>query len=326
MRVNDLLRLVVDGVLAPATLLSAWYFLLLRKNRLVQLPITRTILGRIGVYPLLDHYYEPLFRTQLLDRKFHDRRVLPAVDLNVAGQLAWLARFRYGDELRALPRDPPADAGPGVYYYRNGAFEAGDGEFLYSLIRYAKPKRLIEIGCGHSTRMAQTAIARNVRDNPAHVCRHICIEPYENDWLEQLGVEVLRERVETLDLRLFTELQAGDILFIDSSHIIRPQGDVLFEILQVLPSLAPGVFIHVHDVFTPCDYPNKWVIDSVRFWNEQYLLEAFLSFNDRFEVIGALGHLAAHYPRELAAAFPVFPEEQRAGRGGKVSFWMRRSR
>jgi hypothetical protein len=106
--------------------------------------------------------------------------------------------------------------------------------------------------------------------------------------------------------------------------MIRPQGDVLFEFLQVLPSLAPGVLVHVHDIFTPCDYPNEWVIDKVRFWNEQYLVEAFLSFNRSFEIIGALGYLATHHPRELAAAFPVFAEEQAIGRGGKVSLWMRR--
>ena len=97
-------------------------------------------------------------------------------------------------------------------------------------------------------------------------------------WLNDVsGIEVLRQRVEQMDKQLFLELEENDILFIDSSHMIRPQGDVLCEYLEILPTLRPGVLVHIHDIFTPRDYPDEWLIDEVKLWNEQYLLEAFLS-------------------------------------------------
>src|SRR5690606_29222842 len=99
------------------------------------------------------------------------------------------------------------------------------------------------------------------------------------------GVEVLRKKVEDIPLEYFRQLQPNDVLFIDSSHVIRPQGDVLYEFLELLPDLPSGVFVHIHDIFTPFDYPEDWVKDHVRLWNEQYLLEAFLSFNRDFRIV-----------------------------------------
>src|SRR5690606_23330735 len=121
---------------------------------------------------------------------------------------------------------------------------------------------------------------------------HICIEPFENPWLDASGATIIRRPLEEVDRDLFASLGDGDVLFIDSSHVIRPQGDVLIELLEIVPSLQPGVFVHVHDIFTPRDYPARWVKDEVRFWNEQYLLEALLSCSTSFRVVGALNHLA----------------------------------
>jgi hypothetical protein len=89
-----------------------------------------------------------------------------------------------------------------------------------------------------------------------------------------------------------------------------------------LPTLKPGVFIHIHDIFSPRDYPEIWIVDQVRLWNEQYLLEAFLSFNSDFEVVGALNYLKHTYPLELAESCPIFsinPDDCEPG-----SFWIRR--
>jgi hypothetical protein len=88
------------------------------------------------------------------------------------------------------------------------------------MIRLKKPKRIIEIGSGHSTKIAQIAISKNSELNQNYTCNHICIEPYEMPWLEKLKVNVIREKVEDLDF--FNILEKDDILFIDSSHIIRP--------------------------------------------------------------------------------------------------------
>ena len=119
----------------------------------------------------------------------------------------------------------------------------------------------------------------------------MCIEPYEAPWLEAAGAKVMRQRVEALDPSLFSALQSGDILFIDSSHVIRPQGDVVYLFLRILPSLASGVMVHVHDIFTPRDYPAEWLAKRVWLWNEQYLLEGLLSGGSDWQVLGALNYL-----------------------------------
>jgi len=131
----------------------------------------------------------------------------------------------------------------------NGALESGDAEFFYSMLRFLKPRRLIEIGSGNSTKIARNGLLQNALET-RESCDHFCIEPYENPWLEQLGIKIIREPVEMVGLDVFQGLEAGDMLFIDSTHMVRPQGEVLFEYLQLLPSLASGVYVHVHDIFS----------------------------------------------------------------------------
>ena len=135
------------------------------------------------------------------------------------------------------------------FEFENPSFRAGDAEVWYQVVRTTK----FEIG-RNSTRLAAQAIRRSMAEDTEYACEHICIEPYEMPWLEDSGVTTVRERVENVDPAIFAALEDGDILFIDSSHMIRPQGDVLFE-LSLLPTLAPGVIVHVHDIFTPRDYP-----------------------------------------------------------------------
>ncbi len=131
----------------------------------------------------------------------------------------------------------------------------------------------------------------------------------------------MRRRVEEVDRGLFAKLEENDILFIDSSHIIRPGGDVLCEHLQILPSLKKGVLVQVHDVLIPRDYHAKWICDEVRFWNEQYLLEAFLCHNRAFKIVSALNYLKHQYPDKVAAAFPVLGKDMWREPG---SFWIQR--
>ena len=108
-------------------------------------------------------------------------------------------------------------------------------------------------------------------------------------------------------------LQEGDLLFIDSSHIIRPQGDVLFEYLTILPVLATGVNVHIHDIFSPRDYPDVWIRDSVLMWNEQYLVEAFMSHSSTFQVVAALNQLKHEYFEELSQVCPYLGEKHEPG-------------
>ena len=298
-----LIARIVDVLASPFTAVAGLWFKGLRVLGFQYIPVSKRLLLAIGVLPIRDHYYEPLINGIHLRHALSTDRNLPAVDLNVAEQLSLLAQFRFRDELSKFPLKPAKHL---EFYYDNGSFEAGDAEYLYSLIRLVKPRRIIEIGCGHSTLMSRNAIRENEAENSGYSCDHVCIEPYEQPWLEELGIRIIRRRVEECEIDLFRSLESGDILFIDSSHVIRPQGDVVFEFLELLPSLKSGVFVHIHDIFTPRDYPREWVVDRIRLFNEQYLLEAFLSFNNQFRVMGALNFLRHHHPEALGEQLPVF--------------------
>ena len=206
------------------------------------------------------------------------------------------------------------------FYLNNGTFESGDAEYWYQIIRTIKPKRIFEVGSGNSTLMAIKAINKNQEEDLSHKCDHICIEPYEMPWLEEAGVTVIRKKVQELELSFFSQLQANDILFIDSSHIIRPQGDVLFEYLELLPSLNKGVIVHVHDIFSPKNYLKQWLQHEVKFWNEQYLLEAFLSHNNSWKILGSLNYLHHNHYDKLNSVAPFLTPEREPG-----SFYIQKS-
>jgi len=262
------------------------------------------------VLPLRRHYYEPFIVAGDLRRPLDEERDLPGIEWNESGQLAALATLRFEEELRQLARP-----GSGVLEFRfgNGSFESGDAEYLYQTIRRNKPARVLEIGSGHSTLLARAAINMNRQEAASYACQHICIEPYENPWLESAGVRVLRQRVEEVDRSLFEELGRNDLLFIDSSHVIRPQGDVVTEYLSILPRLRSGVIVHIHDVFSPRDYPAEWVLDKLLLWDEQYLLEAFLTCNRDWTIIGALNFLKHRHFDELKRVCPYLTSDREPG-------------
>lgn len=279
-------------------------------------PIARRLYDLVGVYPIIDHYHEPLIRPKRnLRRSLRQPRLLPGIDLRIPEQLDLLAQLQnYGDELKEIPYASTPGTDP---YYSNPAFAAGDAEILYKIIRHVRPERVIEIGAGHSSRFIQRALQRNQVEDT----RHICIEPYENPWLEELDAQVIRSRLETTDPEIFEELTTNDLLFIDSSHIIRPQGDVLFEYLTVVPRLRSGVIVHIHDIFTPRDYPPDLMIRRRDLYNEQYLVEALLTGNSNLQVMLALNHLYHDHRAALEATCPVLashPEEREP-----ASFWLR---
>jgi hypothetical protein len=309
----------IDLALVPIAITVSLMMRLIREIPPRRLPQTLKAFRKVGVFPILDHYYEPLFNPAHLRNSLSVDRDLPGLDWNISEQLDLLSKFHFNEELLAFPLSYERDL---QFFYKNGFFESGDAEFLYNTIRYFKPRRIFEIGSGQSTLLATSAIQANGRDDANYRCRHVCVEPYENKWLQQLNIELVRSPVERLDKSFFDELEQNDILFIDSSHMIRPQGDVLFEYLEVLPTLKSGVLVHIHDIFSPKDYLHEWIYEDVRFWNEQYLLEAFLSFNAQFKIIGSLNFLKHHYPHELAGPCPVLRKQMDSREPG--SFWIRR--
>jgi hypothetical protein len=260
------------------------------------------------------HYYEPTYSETDLPPDTAVDRALPGIDWNEVGQLALLAQFDFGDELRAFPQAKP---GPSQFGYQDTQYGNGDAEIYFSMVRTKKPRRIIEIGSGDSTLIATLAVAANAHDDPDYMCELICIEPYEMPWLEGTGVTVIRERVEKIDLSIFDTLGADDILFIDSSHIIRPWGDVLREYQEIIPRVASGVLIHFHDIFSPRDYPENWLREERRLWNEQYLLEAFLAFNDRYAIVCAMNWLWRHHYDALAKCCPM----TLTPKAGPSAFW-----
>ena len=250
------------------------------------------------------HYYEPLpdFRS-ITPEQLNRRRIPAAIDFNWEAQLALLTSLaQYRTELEQLDFD-----------FNNDFFSGFDAAVYYALIRQLQPARVIEIGGGHSTRIGSNALARNGNG------RLTCIEPYpEARLLEaKLNVELIQKRVEEIEVDFFAALEANDILFIDSSHAVKFGSDVCYEFLEVLPRLKPGVWIHVHDIFFPHDYPAEWLLDRRLALNEQYLLEAFLAFNKSYSPQLANYWLCLDH---VEAAAPLWPTENTRA----SSFWMKR--
>jgi hypothetical protein len=271
---------------------------------------------RHGFHVTPVHFYQPIPDTRSLSETLWDRpSELVGINMNDAMQLDLLRNHfpKFRHEYDQFAVEPTGE--PGRFHFNNGLFDGTDALVAYCMIRHFQPRLIIEVGSGFSSLVAAEAIARN--KNSAL----ICIEPFPLDFLRQgfRGLHSLIEKkVEDMDLDFFSQLESGDILFIDSSHTVKIGGDVNYLFLEVLPRLKPGVIVHVHDIFLPFDYRRDWVMDELRFWSEQYLLQAFLSFNSEFEVLMANAYLAHRYMKELNATFTNSPW------WGGGSFWMRR--
>lgn len=301
----------LDFALLPIFLLAFFPLFLFTKVGPSRLFRSRNLFKSLGIFPIKDHYYHPLFNDKLLRIPLSKERFLPGIDLNVNLQISLLEKLNFSHELVDLNLSSSSNL-PSIYNLQNGSFESGDAEMLYNFVRFFQPKKVVEIGSGHSTKIASMALQKNYSINSIPF-RHICIEPYEMAWLKSLPVELRRDLVENVEMSLFESLEKNDILFIDSSHIIRPQGDVLCEYLQIIPSLNSGVIVHVHDIFTPRDYLEDWVKNKVLFWNEQYLLEALLANSSRYEILSALNYLKNNHFKLLKTVCPYLTIDRQPG-------------
>ena len=211
--------------------------------------------------------------------------------------------------------DFPQHSKAGCFHWQNPAFGPYDSAVYYCMIRHFRPRRVIEIGSGYSTLIALEA-AKKTRGTQI-----TCIEPYPRDFLKSnRAITLLERKVQDVELDTFLALEPGDFLFVDSSHISRIGSDVNDIFFRILPSLSPGVLIHFHDIYLPEDYPPAWVKKKKIFYNEQYLLAAFLAFNRDFEILLALHFLAGAAEAAIRSALPSVPE----GPVGGGSFWIRR--
>ena len=279
-----------------------------RIERLLE-PLGRKLNFRFYFVRFQSYYWPIPDRRSLTDSLWSKRSSLPGVDINEAGQLALLDDFRsaYASEYAALDR----------------AFGEVDAQVLYCMVRRCKPARVIEIGSGKSTRVTAQALLKNASESPGRApADFTAIEPNPAADL-RAGIpgltRLLERRAQDVPVETFAELRENDILFIDSSHVLAIGSDVQYEFLEIIPRLRPGVLVHVHDIFLPNEYPKRWVVDG-RFWDEQYLLQAFLAFNDRFEVLWAGHWMHLNHPEQLRAAFRTYDP----GQAAPGSFWMRR--
>jgi predicted O-methyltransferase YrrM len=283
----------------------------------------------LGLHITPVHFYSPVPEAKALPAETWSRRPeMPGVRANTQKQLALLSTLarRFRKEYEAIPARKPEGAPPHTYFSSNGYFDDMEGSILYSMVRHFRPRRVIEIGSGNTTYLFAQAIARNRKSAPPYRCHLTAIEPYPNEVL-RAGfpglTRLIAKPLQEVPLSEFQKLGRDDILFIDSSHILKIGSDVQREILEIIPRLAKGVLVHFHDIFLPMEYPRNWVEEMNRYFTEQYLLQAFLAFNGSFEILLAPAYLHAHHPKAMEAAFQSY---HRAQAWTPSSFWIRRTR
>ena len=266
------------------------------------------------------HYYSPLPAFDEISRdegrifasppKLHDVDVRPEAQLAL---LKTLAAF-YAE----IPF-PEVHTPPARYLYQNPAYSYGDAVFLHSMIRYLKPRRLIEVGSGWSS--CATMDTNDSFFEGQIDCTFI--DPYPETILNLLAESdpersrLITTRFQDVDTSLFTQLQENDLLFIDSTHVAKTGSDVNHLFTEVLPRLNPGVHVHFHDIFYPFEYPRTWVYEG-RAWSEAYVLRTFLQFNPAFEIVIWNNYLWQHHRDRLTELMPIV-----AGNPG-ASIWIKR--
>jgi hypothetical protein len=247
--------------------------------------------------------------------KLEAKRSLPAIDTDPAPALALLKTLaQYSAEA-----DQFLKSRVGNILFWDRTFGACDSATLYAMLRQLKPRRYLEVGCGYSSRASVAALKANAEEG--HACECLFIEPYPPAHLKEMKLpgELLAKKIEQVPLERFQELEAGDVLFIDTSHVIKVQNDVEYELIHILPSLKAGVFVHIHDIFTPYDYPAEWLIGTGTNRggnNEQYALECLLSGGADWEIILPVHLLWREHRAALAA---LVNSDQRP-----ASFWIRK--
>jgi hypothetical protein len=278
---------------------------------------------RNGFHVLPVHYYSPIPDTENLDKQVFKRiSELKGIDTREENQIDLLKSFSslYRKEYDAFPDKPSNEK----YRFHTGqtSFRCVDAQMLYCFVRHFKPKRVVEIGSGYSTMITAQALEVNAAGSEAVVSDFKAIEPYPNEIIKK-GFPGLTSLISTpvqeVSMNVFTSLQENDILFIDSTHTVKTGSDVNHEFLEILPRLNKGVLIHVHDIFLPYEYPSGWILNG-RFWAEQYLVQAFLAFNDSFEVVW-MSHLMHRRHSDLLKASMKFydPDVEFVG-----SLWLRK--
>lgn len=268
------------------------------------------------------HYYSPIVDPSTIAEYVEKQYLAEPSDL--AGiQFDESAMLRFWKKNSDFIKNTPFsehDDGNNRYYYNNGQYPYGDAIMLRTMIAYFKPKNVVEIGSGFSSACMLDAIDHTGLKDFAMTCIDPDAERLRSRLRDEdlLRVDILEGLVQDVPLSTFSKLNANDILFIDSTHVLKTASDVHYELFSILPSLNKGVLVHFHDIQYPFEYPRQWLFEDNRSWNEIYALRAFLMFNSAFEIV-FWNDLFAHRQRELVhKTNPLFLNNP----GGSI--WLRR--
>lgn len=268
------------------------------------------------------HYYSPV--PSLSDALSHNETVYskrlnkncPGVSLQEAKQLELLDRFISLSSEFNLPLLENVDF---RYYGENGYFPIGDAIILYGMMLHYRPRNVIEVGSGFSSAAMLDVNDLFLNDS---VEFHF-VEPRPQRLYSALGLddrsryEITVSNVQDVDVNLFKSLNANDVLFIDSSHVIKVGSDVEYLLFDVLPILDKGVIVHFHDIPWPFEYPKEYY-QSGRAWNEVYAIRAFLQFNKVFKIIFYNSFVKTFFSEKIKAKMPIFADHPSS------SLWLRR--
>jgi hypothetical protein len=323
--VAELFRAILHRDPQPAELQALTELAAAEDLAAVALRIARSREADRNAVPLFfppGHFYSPVVDPRLLQGRISEKRSdapreVPGIDLD----LDRMVRF-WADSLARHARETPFPetlAPSHRYHFRAPTFGYGDAIMLRAMLLHYRPRRLIEVGSGWSS-----ACTLDTIDEAKLATELTFIEPYPALLGEVLRdadrsrVEVVEAAIQDVPVARFEALEESDILFIDSTHVVKTGSDVVFELGEILPRLKPGVVIHFHDVFHPFEYPYEWAVIENRSWNELYALRAFLAFNAAFEIVFFNDFFAQLARPVLERDCPLFLKNT----GG--SLWLRR--
>ena len=268
--------------------------------------------ARVGLDVVAKTFYSPIPDLRRLpDGAFERVSELPGIAWDLDAQLEFV-RARVAPAMAAFAAPDGYDP--------DSAYNAADAAVLYGMVRALRPGRIVELGSGQSTLVMARAARENAADGDACVLESF--DPYPGVARPPLPGVARLERVPAQDvpLSVFESLHAGDVLFVDTTHTVKLASDVNFVVLEVLPRLADGVVVHLHDIFLPYEYPRTWLEDFGLYWTEQYLVQAFLALNGGYEVLAAVHALQRQRPEAMRALLPAVVGERVGG-----AFWLRRT-
>lgn len=257
------------------------------------------------VHLLPIHFYSPVPDTRnLTNEDFNKEFNCRGIDWNNELQLSLLENkfLKYREEFTPD---------------QNSGLSLVDAFILYAFVREKKPSEVVEIGGGESTKIILLALQKNREEGDDFKFKSI--DPFPRKAMLEAQDEnlvVIPKMVQDVPLETFKQC---DFLFIDSSHVSKFKSDVNYEILEILPTLKSGALNHWHDIFFPLDYSQEWISKSGIFWNESYMLQAFMTFNSEFKIVWAAKYMQVRHYELLRECFPYFNKGH-----SLTSFWAER--